>query len=183
MRPQFFVNREKGRFDELFAETLGEYFAGSYLGRGLARLDWNQDGLMDFSVNCIAAPARIVMNQTQGAGHFLNLRLHAVSTARDAIGTRVDVTAGSQRWTKILLAGDGSQASNERMLQFGLGRGEGGVDVTVHWPSGNVTRFVDPPLDSLYEVVEGRDTATQWDRGRPASFRVVADAAGGGRPE
>src|SRR5690606_18048667 len=171
------------RSDELFADTLGEYFAGTYLGRGLARLDWNGDGLMDVAVSCITAPAQIVTNQTQGAGHYLNLRLHAVATARDAIGARVRVSAGPQTWTKVLLAGDGYHASNERMLQFGLGRGEGGIEVAVHWPSGSVTRLVDPPLDCVYELVEGRDAATRWERGRPMSFPVTAHAADGGQPE
>ncbi|HEX6987147.1 MAG TPA: VCBS repeat-containing protein, partial [Planctomycetaceae bacterium] len=46
MRPQFFRNTGGGRFVELFDEA-GAYFGRKYLGRGLARLDWNRDGRPD----------------------------------------------------------------------------------------------------------------------------------------
>jgi tetratricopeptide (TPR) repeat protein len=173
MRPQFFVNRGGGRFEELFADTLGNYFAGTYLGRGLARLDWNQDGLMDFVVSHIGVPASLVTNQTQSSGrHYLNFRLHASTTARDAINTQVVVTAEGRTWTKTLLAGDGYQASNERMLQFGLGDIDGGVEVLIRWPSGAITHLSGPPVDGAYEVVEGRAAATRWEGGKPTAYRV-----------
>ncbi|HEV7225721.1 MAG TPA: FG-GAP-like repeat-containing protein, partial [Pirellulales bacterium] len=51
MPPQYFRNLGGGRFAERPAEELGDYFQGKYLGRGLARLDWNRDGREDFVVS------------------------------------------------------------------------------------------------------------------------------------
>ena len=61
---------------------------------------------MDFAVSNIEERASLVNNTTRGAGHFVNVRLIATTTARDAIGTRVIVTAADDsQWTKYRLGG------------------------------------------------------------------------------
>jgi len=155
MRPQFFRNLGGGRFDELLAADAGPYFAKEYRGRGLARLDWNGDGRMDFVVSNIAQPAALVTNQSTGVGRFLNVRLHATSTSRDAIGSIVTVAVPGRSWTKQLVAGDGYMASNERMLQFGLGEADQVSKLTVDWPSGARTTVDDLPVNATVELVEG----------------------------
>lgn len=172
MRPQFFRNGGEGRFEELFADEIGEFFGELYLGRGLARLDWNRDGLMDFVVSNIGDRASLVTNQTADAGRYLNVRLHAVATARDAIGTDVEVVAGPGRRRKQLLAGDGYMATNERLLQFGLGDAESVSLLRVEWPSGTVTTIPDPPLDVTIELVEGSRHGILWRGAEPESFPV-----------
>src|SRR5690606_12864035 len=89
MRPQFYHNQGRYRFLELKPDQAGVYFGKKFLGRGLAKLDWNRDGLMDFAVSNIGDPVSLVTNQTVNAGHFLNVKVHGVSCPRDAIGTVV----------------------------------------------------------------------------------------------
>lgn len=155
MRPQFFRNLGGARFAELFADEIGAWFDGKYLGRGLARLDWNGDGRMDFAVSNIGQPAALVTNQSGGPGRFLNVRLHATATARDAIGAIVSVAAKGRRWTKQLVAGDGYLASNERLLPFGLADADSVREVVVQWPSGISTTLRDVPVDVTLVLVEG----------------------------
>lgn len=159
MRPQIFRNTGGGRFEELLATAAGTYFAKEYVGRGLARLDWNKDGRMDFAVSNIGDNASLVTNQSTGVGQFVNVILHATTTARDAIGAKVtvevaDEVADRRRWTKMLCAGDGYQASNERVLQFGLGNATGGALLRVEWPSGATTDVKDVPPGTTLHVIE-----------------------------
>lgn len=174
MRPQFFRNLGGGRFDELLAADAGPYFAKEYRGRGLARLDWNGDGRMDFVVSNIGQPAALVTNRSAGTGRFLNVRLHATATARDAIGSIVTVAVPGRSWTKQLVAGDGYMASNERMLQFGLGEADQVSKLTIDWPSGTRTIVDDLPVNATLELVEGlrhgllREDAQS--RSHPATF-------------
>ena len=75
MPPLYLRNRGGGRFDEVPAQSLGEFFQTKRLGRGLARIDWNRDGREDFVVSHMNAPAALVTNRTAGAGHFIAIRL------------------------------------------------------------------------------------------------------------
>jgi hypothetical protein len=157
MSPQCYRNLGGGRFVELPPSSLGKFFEGKYLGRGLARLDWNRDGKEDFVVSHIGAPAALVVNRTDGAGHYLALQLRGVVSSRDAVGTTVRLTAGERTWTSQLTAGDGYQASNERRLVFGLGDA-GHVDkLVVRWISGREQEFSDLRGDVDLLVIEGRD--------------------------
>jgi hypothetical protein len=155
MRPQYFRNTGNARFEELSPDTLGTYFQDVYLGRGLARIDWNRDGKEDFAVSHLDTPAALVTNQTDTAGHVLALRLRGTRSARDAIGTTVVVTTDRGTWTKQLTAGDGYQASNQRRLVFGLGEATTIRNITIRWPSGRIDSINDGPLDSECVVVEG----------------------------
>jgi hypothetical protein len=172
MRPQFFRNTGDTRFVELSGPEIGSYFQRKYLGRGLARLDWNRDGRMDFVVSNIGAQASLVTNQSMGVGHFLNVRLHATATARDAIGSVVEVVTDKRRWSKQLVAGDGYMASNERVLQFGLGAADSLSELRVSWPSGQTTTIRNIPVDVTIELVEGSSRGTLW-RGSELDTRVV----------
>jgi hypothetical protein len=173
MRPQCFRNTGGGQFVELAPGRAGKYFEQKYVARGLARIDWNRDGLMDFVVCNIAARASLVTNQTDEAGHFLNIRLHATRTARDAIGSVVEVVAGNRRWTKQLVAGDGYMACNERVLQFGLADNLSIAEVRINWPSGQTTTLQDIPVDATIEMVEGARHVTVR-RGRESETLEVA---------
>lgn len=155
MRPQYFRNRGAARFEELAADRLGDYFQRTYFGRGLARLDFNRDGLDDFAVSSIEAPASLVRNETDGAGHFLAVHLRGVRSSRDAIGAIVRVKAGDREQTQWLNAGDGFQASNERRLTFGLGAATRVERLSITWPSGLVQEFTGLAADQELVCVEG----------------------------
>lgn len=173
MRSQFFQNTGAGRFVELRAEDCGAWFERKYLGRGLARLDWNRDGRMDFVVSQIGDPASLMTNHSQNAGNYLNIRLHATMTSRDAIGTVVDVVMGRRTLTKQLVAGDGYMASNERLLQFGMGSNETADRIEVRWPSGNVSRVATTPANATIDVIEGRPRCMLQREGLAGELDVV----------
>lgn len=155
MSPQIFRNIGQGRFIEVSAQELGEWFQRKYLGRGLARLDWNRDGRDDFAVSHLDSPAALLTNETPRQGHFLSIQLVGTVSARDAIGTTVRVKTSSRSRSRQLTAGDGYQASNERRLIFGVEQDER-VDIFVRWPSGREDTFRDIETDTAWIAIEGR---------------------------
>lgn len=154
MPSQFFRNVGRVRFEELSPKDLGAYFQGEHLARGLARLDWNRDGLVDFAVSKINQPASLVTNRTRNAGGFLNVRLHGTKSERDPIGSMVmlETEHGIQR--KQLVAGDGYMASNERCLQFGLGDAGAVKSIRVRWPSGAESAVNGVSLGATMHLIE-----------------------------
>ena len=156
MPPQFYRNLGKGTFVELPPSTLGPFFSGQYLGRGLARLDWNRDGRADFAISHVNSSAAVVTNQTISAGHFLTVQLVGVESDRDAIGSIVTVHAGQRQFVNFLTAGDGYQACNQRHLLIGLGDC-GAIDsLEVRWPTGKVQHWASVPIDCDVLLIESR---------------------------
>jgi hypothetical protein len=155
MRPQYFRALGPGKFAEWPAAELGEFFQGKYLGRGLARLDWNRDGREDFVVSHLDAPAALVSNVSTETGHYLAVQLRGVKCSRDAIGAIVTLRCAGRRRIQWLVAGDGYQASNQRQLVFGLGPETRVEELQVRWPSGETQQFADLPADQALVLVEG----------------------------
>jgi tetratricopeptide (TPR) repeat protein len=158
MPPRLYWNAGEGQF--LAAGTgVGEFFSTRRAGRGLARLDWNRDGLADFVVSHINSPAALVVNRSVPVGKPLVLSLVATRSARDGLGANVTVTAANTRRQQQLIGGDGYQTTNERVLFFALPKSVGAATVKVAWPSGSTGEVT---LDSAVQsarIIEGRAEA------------------------
>jgi len=156
MRPQLFRNLGQGRFAEQSPRSLGPYFERKLLGRSLATLDWNRDGLCDFAVSHINTPVALLTNRTSPTGHFLALTLRGTTGDREAIGTTVRAHVGERQITTQLSAGDGYQSSNQRILIIGLGEQTLVQALDVHWTSGLKQRFVNLAGDRRLLLTEGQ---------------------------
>lgn len=144
------------RFIEVPASQLGPYFQRQWLGRAVARLDWNRDGREDLVVGHLHEPSSLLTNETHGVGRSLAIRLVGVESNRDAIGTTVDARIGNRRIIRQLTAGDGYQASNERRLVLGAGDAERIDRLTVRWPSRTEQQFENVPVTGEILIVEGQ---------------------------
>ena len=140
MRAQLF-RWDGRRFFEADPAELGPYFQREWLGRPVARLDWNRDGREDLLVGHLEADSSLLTNTTTRTGRFLSLRLFGVGSSRDAIGTRIEARVGGRTIARQLTAGDGYQASNERRIILGTGDVDRIDELAVRWPSGTAQRF------------------------------------------
>jgi hypothetical protein len=156
MSPQFFLNTGHGQFQELKPEAFTSYFASEYLGRGLARIDWNRDGKEDFAVSHLNSPASLVTNESESTGGAISVHLTGMQSSRDPMGANVTVIADGRRMTRQLLAGDGYEASNQRLLVFGLGKSQFADEIVVEWPSGLKQSFARASAGSELRLIEGR---------------------------
>ncbi len=163
MPTQVFHNVGSGRFDEISASQLGPWFEGRFLGRAVARIDWNRDGYEDFIVGNLDSPTALLTNHTAAEGNFLAVQLIGTISAREAIGATVDVRIGDRTLSRQLVAGDGYQAANERQLIFGVGAADV-VDLLVRWPSGRSEVFENVPTSTFWTAVEGRSELTNAGR-------------------
>tara|TARA_R110002072_G_scaffold13481_3_gene56958 strand:+ start:19439 stop:22285 length:2847 start_codon:yes stop_codon:yes gene_type:complete len=157
--PQFLLNDGSGHFSEVAGSEPGDFFLGKYLGRGLALLDFNRDGLEDFAVSHINAPAAVVMNSSQRRGQFVGIRLIGVASCRDAVGSLVTLTTRKKTCVRQLTAGSGYMASNEPHLIFGLTDDASVEAVNVDWPGGTSEKFQLDESDKWYVLVEGSGVA------------------------
>lgn len=160
MPAQYFRNCGRAKFEEQSPETLGSFFAVRQLGRALASLDWNRDGLEEACISNLDTPAALLLNKTSNRGHHLVVHLVGTTSSRDAIGTSVVVTTNGHQRTRQLIAGNGYQASNQRSLHFGLGLATEVERIEVHWPCGKVDSLRNLPINCEVVVVEGSKRVT-----------------------
>lgn len=149
------------RFAPVAAAELGPYFQQAWLGRGVARLDWNRDGREDLVVGHLNDASSLLTNTTPEVGNFVAIKLVGVASARDAIGTTVEAHRGDRIILRQLTAGDGYHASNERRLVIGVGSAEKIDKLIVRWPSGTVQQFEGVATSQEMTLVEGRDAASR----------------------
>lgn len=127
-------------------------------GRGLAQVDWDQDGDLDFWISNRNAPQiRFMENQQNSNRHFLLVKLTGVKSNRDAIGGRVRLftTADAKPITRTVRAGDSFLAQSSKTLHFGLGEAAQIDRLEIQWPSGERQIIQDVSLDRLCSIREG----------------------------
>ena len=151
--PFLFENTGKG-FREEAAEH-GAALKKSYLGRGLAVGDIDNDGDTDLLLLNAGEPPVLLRNDGGNRNHWLGVRLVGTRSNSDGIGAKVTVvTAGVQR-TKQLLGGTSYCSASDHRLLFGLGQNEKVDAVTVRWPSGQVTTLKDVAINRYVTIKEG----------------------------
>ncbi|MDZ4686465.1 MAG: FG-GAP-like repeat-containing protein [Planctomycetaceae bacterium] len=169
MPPQLFRNRAGRGFQLVPPTEAGSYFAGEYLGRGLAVLDWNRDGRPDAAVSHLDRPAELLTNESERRGRWLHVRCVGTASARDAIGTMVSIRSGERRIVRQLTAGDGYASSNQRDIFLGVGLlPTETVAMEVSWPNGETVELTDVPLDREVVIIEGRSQAFPLSRVQPS---------------
>lgn len=125
--------------------------------RAVALCDWDDDGRVDALLRSRTGPRlQFLRNQTPQPGHFASFRLSATQGHPDAIGARVELTAGGKTRSKTVHAGEGLLAQSSRRLQFGLGDAERIDTLVVHWTDGSTSRFANLGVDKRYSITQGQ---------------------------
>ncbi len=155
MRCQFHRNTNGSHFTELFSDSLGSFFEKKLLGRSMAKLDWNRDGLEDIVISCLDTPAVLLTNQTIGAGNWIAITLVGTNSERDPVGSVVTAISKSTTRAKQLIAGDGYGASNSKRMILGLGDASSQIKVQVAWRSGERSEYDDVLPNRHYIAIEG----------------------------
>ncbi|MEE2936345.1 MAG: CRTAC1 family protein, partial [Planctomycetota bacterium] len=151
--PQLFVNLGD-QFKLLDVEDSSAYWQGEYLGRGMAKLDFNLDGKQDLLITHLGSPTALMENQTETDHHWLSVQLVGVDSERDAIGAQVDVYAGEQSWTNWIVGGDGYLCRNEPVVFFGLADTTSVDRVVVTWPNGQQQTYPEIPIDRRILLIQ-----------------------------
>jgi enediyne biosynthesis protein E4 len=136
---------DMGAFDTLFEVT-----------RGLAALDYDEDGHVDFLAVNNANQTATLLRSLRGPGNFLTLALRGDPAAnnRDALGAVVEVQAGGRTLRKEVASGGSYLSQSSLRVHAGLGAEEQ-ADVTVTWPDGSVRSFPNMEANRIYTLEQG----------------------------
>jgi hypothetical protein len=158
---QLFRGSGDGTFREVGA-TAGDDFRVPRVGRGLARADFDNDGLPDLAVSTVGGPLALFRNVTSTPHHWIGLELagsgagSGAGSNRSAIGAIVTVEAGGLPQTHFVSGGGSYLSAHDRRLTVGLGSAEHADRVRIRWPSGDSQDFAQLKAGTYYRLEQGR---------------------------
>jgi len=132
-----FLNLGEAKFADASAVT-GLDFPDD--GRGLAVVDWDQDGDLDLWFSNRTGPrARFMRNDSNSNNSYVAFRLKSASANPDAIGAEVELIfkgEDDERHIRTLRAGSGFISQSSKWVHFGVPEGREISRVIVRWPAG-----------------------------------------------
>jgi hypothetical protein len=153
-REPMLLARNTGKSFVDVSEESGSAFKQSWVARGLAIGDLDNDGRLDAVVTTNDGSAHILHNETTTQNHWLLLKLVGHKSNRDAIGAAVKIAAVSgQQFATVTTAGSYLSASDKR-VHFGLGKDSAAQTIEIRWPSGIVQTLKDVHADQMLEINE-----------------------------
>ena len=151
-----FHNEGNGKFTEV-GKLAGAGFETPYVGRGVAFVDFDNDGFMDVVVANNGDSPLLLHNSGGNGNHFLNFRLLGTKSNRDAMGARVRIVAGITSQIREIAGGGSYLSQSDLRANFGLGHAKRAEIVEVTWPSGQQQVFRNVEADKFYLIEEGKD--------------------------
>jgi enediyne biosynthesis protein E4 len=137
--------------------SAGPIFHEPLAARGLALGDFNNDGAVDVLISTNNGPPLLLQNQATKGNHWLGIKLVGKLANIDAIGARVNWTAGTLKRSRLKLGGGSFLSSHDPRMVLGIGAHTRVDQLEIRWPSPStlVERFTDLPADRYISIVEG----------------------------
>lgn len=135
--PLLLENDGKGHFRDVGKEY-GSYFTGKRSGRGLAVLDYDNDGDLDIIISQLDNHGIPVLLRNDGgnSNHWLGLILKGEKGPAAAIAAKVVVTAGTMRQVLINQWATTYLSNNDPRMHVGLGREKKIDQLEIYWSDG-----------------------------------------------
>jgi enediyne biosynthesis protein E4 len=149
-----FRNSGKGQFEKV-SDSLGPDFLRPIAGRGIATSDYDNDGDIDMAINIRGDYPELLRNDGGNLNHWLEVLLVGTRSNRDGIGASLKLT--SERFVHVEQSKGGMSymsASDPRIF-FGLGKRTKIESLEITWPSGQVDKLTNLPVDRIIAVKEG----------------------------
>lgn len=132
------ANNRETKFERVAAAP-NSGLATAHAARGLAIADFDQDGKEDLIVSCVDSSPAILRNVETKKNNWLDVKLvgnTTKKTPKDAIGSKIFVTAGNLRQRFDLTSGAGYASQNEQIVHIGLGDNTRVDDLQIVWANG-----------------------------------------------
>jgi len=155
-RPLLYRNLNGKKFQEAPAAT-GSGLAVVIPARGAAFGDLFNDGHIDVVLNNIDSTPTLLRNVVANGNHWIAFQLlGGPKSPRDAIGTKVFLTADGIRQRADVLSGGSYGSNSDPRVHFGLGKAERVERVEIFWPDGTKEEISAHNIDHIQKIQEGK---------------------------
>jgi len=158
-----FHNEGNETFKEVAAE-LG--LADTRDGRGLAIFDFDNDGDLDVYMSCQGQEGVFWRNDLGNQNHWLEVDLKGTHSNRDAIGARLTVVCGDQKYTREVNGGNGDHSQVPFRQHFGLAQAQVIDQLQIRWPNGWIEKHDHLKPNQILKFVESAPASFLAERKR-----------------
>jgi len=166
-----------------FRERANEFgFGKTSFSNGAAYADLDNDGDLDLVVNNVNEPCFVYKNKSEAIkekNHYIKLNLKGNGMNTHAIGSKVEIYADGQVFSKQVNPSRGYQSSTEYPLTIGLGKIAKIDSVRVLWPTRKVTSMHGVKPDTLLTLKIG-DAAGSYSMPSDKPGRILMSIAPNG---
>lgn len=152
-RPSLFLNQGTGIFED-GVDLGGPPFLESYVGRGLARSDFDGDGDVDFAMMTLDRSVVLLRNENPLENKSIILRLIGTRSPRDAYGSRVVARIGERERAFEYHSTRSYLSASDPRLVIGLAKAAKVDKLTIYWSSGQVQEVRDLPSSGPVTIRE-----------------------------
>ena len=144
-----------GRVFKDVSANAGSVFSKMFSGRGMALGDFDNDGDADVLTSNNGEPPLLLRNEGGNRNNWVGLHLVATKSNPAAVGAMITWQAGAVKRSRLKTGGGSYLSSHDPREILGIGAATKIDSVEIRWPSGNVDRLTNVPLNTYVKVVEG----------------------------
>ena len=160
-RKLLYRNLRDGKFEDVSLEA-GPGISGPTASRGCALGDFDNDGDLDFVVNCVNELPQLIRCDSHRKDNWIKIRTIGTKSNRSGIGARIlcvtTLPGESKPHRQIdeVRSGGGYFSQNDLRVHFGIGLASKVDLLEIRWPSGQTDSLKDLKPNQLYYVTEGK---------------------------
>ncbi|MDP3314038.1 MAG: CRTAC1 family protein [Lutibacter sp.] len=155
--PLLMENDGKGNFKNI-GQKHGSYFLTKRSGRGLAILDYNNDGFLDIVISHLdklGVPS-LLKNSGDNGNQWLGLTLKGKNGPSSTIGATVVVTSGGKKQVFVNQWATSYLSNNDQRLHIGLGKNKIIDSIEINWTNGNKEIYKNIKTNQYVIILEGK---------------------------
>ena len=155
--PLLLENDGKANFTDVGKEH-GAYFSVKRSGRGLAILDYDNDGDMDVVISHVdlKASASLLRNDGGNKNNWLGIQLEGEQGLASGIGAKVTLSVAGKKQVIVNQWTSGYLSNMEPRVHAGLGKADGIDELKINWPDGKEEVLKNLKVNQYIRIFKGK---------------------------